>query len=61
MHITLPKANSPITVTTPVSDHVAVLNVAQQDWPKTTLENPDRSPLIAAAGQFADTSKPMFT
>lgn len=34
-----------------VSDHVAVLSVLQHDWPKKTLENPDRSPLLAAAGR----------
>ena len=43
------KANSPITIPTPVNDHVADLNVAQQDWPKRTRENPEGSPLIAAA------------
>lgn len=43
-------ANSPTKTPIWVSDHVAVLNVLQQDWPKTTLENPDRSPLVAAAG-----------
>jgi hypothetical protein len=42
-----------------VSDHVAVLNVLQHDWPRTTLENPDRSPLLAAAGRnrgYSDTN-----
>jgi len=34
----------------PVNDHRAELSVAQDDWPKKTRENPDRSPLIAAAG-----------
>jgi hypothetical protein len=43
------KANSPITVSVPVNDHRAELNVAQHDWPKQTRENPDGSPLIAAA------------
>ena len=43
------KANSPITVSVPVNDHVADLNVAQHDWPKQTRENPEGSPLIAAA------------
>lgn len=43
------KANSPVTIPTPVNDHVADLNVAQQDWPKQTRENPEGSPLIAAA------------
>ncbi len=44
------KANSPVTVEVPVNDHRADLNVAQYDWPKQTRENPDGSPLIAAAG-----------
>jgi len=44
------KANSPITVPTPANDHIAELNVAQQDGPKQTRENPDGSPLLAAAG-----------
>jgi hypothetical protein len=44
------KANSPITIPVPVNDHVADLNTAQQDWPKRTRENPDGSPLLAAAG-----------
>ncbi|MGA2336753.1 MAG: hypothetical protein ABSG08_15405 [Terriglobales bacterium] len=34
-----------------MNDHVAILNVLQHDWPKTTLENPDGSPLLAAAGR----------
>jgi hypothetical protein len=44
------KANSPITLPVPVNDHRAELNVAQQDWPKQTRENPDGSPFLAAAG-----------
>lgn len=43
------KANSPVTISIPVNDHVAELNTAQQDWPKQTRENPTGSPLIAAA------------
>jgi hypothetical protein len=43
------KANSPVTVSIPVNDHRAELNVAQHDWPKQTRENPTGSPLIAAA------------
>ncbi len=43
------KANSTITVSVPVNDHRAKLNVAQHDWPKQTRENPAGSPLIAAA------------
>jgi hypothetical protein len=44
-------ANSRIKIPIWVNDHSAVLNVLQYDWPKTTLENPDRSPLLAAAGR----------
>jgi hypothetical protein len=46
------KANSEVTVSLPVNDHVADLNTAQQDWPKRTRENPDGSPLLAAAGSI---------
>jgi hypothetical protein len=38
------------TVPIPVNDHRADLNEAQHDWPKRTRENPDGSPLLAAAG-----------
>ena len=44
------KANSPVTVPIPVNDHRAELSVAQNDWPRMTLQNPDGSPLLAAAG-----------
>ena len=44
------KANNPLTVPVPVNDHRAELSVAQYDWPRKTRENPDGSPLIAAAG-----------
>lgn len=49
-HHVFAKANSPVTAPTPVNDHRAELNVAQYDWPKKTRENPDGSPLLAAAG-----------
>lgn len=53
------KANDPKTTTpVPVNDHRADLSEAQQDWPKRTRENPDGSPLLAAAGTvrgFIDT------
>ena len=45
------EANRHIKIPIWVSDHVAILNVLQYDWPKTTLENPDASPLLAAAGR----------
>ena len=51
LHHPAADANSPTKTPIWVSDHVAVLNVLQHDWPKTTLENPDRSPLLAAAGR----------
>jgi hypothetical protein len=41
--------NDSLTVPIPVNDHRAELNVAQYDWPKPTLENPDASPLLARA------------
>ena len=43
------KSNSPVTAPVPVNDHRAELSPAQYDWPRRTLENPDRSPLLAAA------------
>jgi hypothetical protein len=43
------KANSPTTIPIPVNDHRAWLSVAQTDWPKSTLVNPEGSPLLAAA------------
>ena len=49
-HHVFATANSPITLPTPVNDHRAELSVAQYDWPNRTLENPDGSPLLAAAG-----------
>jgi hypothetical protein len=44
------RANSPTTIPVPINDHRAVLSVAQYEWPKKTRENPEGSPLIAAAG-----------
>jgi hypothetical protein len=44
------EANSPATTSVPANDHSAELNVAQYDWPKQTLQNPDGDPLLAAAG-----------
>jgi hypothetical protein len=43
------KANSPIKIPVPTNDHCAELNAAQFDWPKETRENPNGSPLLAAA------------
>ncbi len=58
-HHVFGKSNDP-TTTIPinVNDHRAELSVAQHDWPKETLENPDRSPLLAGAAKirgFTDT------
>jgi hypothetical protein len=44
------KANSRVTVAIRANDHRAVLSVAQWDWPRRTLENPEGCPLLAAAG-----------
>jgi hypothetical protein len=49
-HHVFAEANSDVTIPTPVNDHRAELSVAQYDWPKKTLDNPERSPLLAAAG-----------
>jgi len=41
-----------------VNDHRAWLSVAQADWRREVLENPDRSPLLAGAAcirGFSDT------
>jgi hypothetical protein len=43
------KANNPTTIPIPVNDHRARLNVAQAEWPKSTLANLHGSPLLAAA------------
>ena len=42
-------ANNPLTVPVPTNDHRAELTVAQDDWPRDTRDNPDGSPLLAAA------------
>jgi len=47
-----------VTIPIPANDHRAELSAAQQDWPKETRENPDGSPLLAAAAfirGFVDT------
>jgi hypothetical protein len=49
-HHVFGQSNSPVTVPTPVNDHRAEVSVAQYDWPKKTLENPEGSPFLAAAG-----------
>lgn len=42
-------ANDTTIIKVPVNDHRAELSVAQADWPKRTLENPDGSPVLARA------------
>ena len=57
------KANSPVTIPVWVNDHRARLSVAQYDWPKRTRENPDGSPLLAAAActrGYIDTNDYLF-
>jgi hypothetical protein len=50
-HHPFAEANDPkTTVPVSVNDHRADLNEAQNDWPRQTRENPDGSPLLAAAG-----------
>lgn len=52
------KSNSPVTIPVAANDHRARLSVDQYNWPKKTLENPNGSPLLAAAASirgFADT------
>lgn len=52
------RANHPLTVPVPANDHNSILSEAQRIWPKKTLENPDGSPLLAAAAcirGFVDT------
>lgn len=54
------KSNHGLTIPIPANDHRAVLSEAQYEWPKETLKNPDRSPLLAAAAcirGFIDTIK----
>src|SRR5438477_4902113 len=50
------RANSSETIPTPVNDHRAELNTAQQDWPKETLQNPDGCPLLRPLPAFAGSS-----
>ena len=50
-------ANSPLTMSVPVNDHLSDLSVAQYDWPPGTLQNSSKSPLLAHAAfirGFAD-------
>jgi hypothetical protein len=52
------QANRKETIPVPANDHRARLSVDQYDWPKQTRENPEGSPVLAAAGSirgFVDT------
>jgi len=52
------EANDSTTIAVPVNDHRARLGVDQYDWPRATLQNPERSPLLAGAAcirGFVDT------
>jgi len=43
------KANNPTTIDVPANDHIAELTADQYDWPQRTLQNSERSPLLAMA------------
>jgi hypothetical protein len=49
LHHPAGKSNNSVTIPISVNDHRAILSTDQYDWPKRTLENPESSPLIAAA------------
>jgi hypothetical protein len=53
------KASNPARTPIPANDHRAVLSTGQYEWPQSTIENQDGSPLIAAAAGvrgFRDTN-----
>jgi hypothetical protein len=50
VHEVAGRANDPTAITIPINDHRAELSVDQYDWPQRTLQNPDRSPLLAMSG-----------
>jgi len=57
-HHSAAEVNNSATIPVPANDHRAILNVTQYRWPRETRENPDRSPVLAAAGcvrGFVDT------
>jgi hypothetical protein len=43
------RINNPTTVRIPLNDHHGVLTPAMYEWPIATRENPDQSPVLAAA------------
>lgn len=48
-HHVFGEANSPVFILNPVNDHRAWLSVAQQDWPRRTLQNKYGSPNLVDA------------
>jgi hypothetical protein len=46
------EANDPTTTPIPANDHRAVLSPQQYEWPPETWENPEGSPLLAAAASI---------
>ena len=58
LHHIAGRTNDPTVVPVSANDHVADLSERQQDWPRETLENPHRCPLLRAAAcirGFVDT------
>jgi hypothetical protein len=56
-HHVFGRANSDFTMLIPVNDHRVDLSGPQNAWPVNTLQNPDKSPLLARAAfirGFAD-------
>ena len=51
-HHVFGEANSPVFILNPVNDHRAELSVAQEDWPRRTLQNKYGSPLLAQAARI---------
>lgn len=49
------KANSPIIVEVPITDH-RVLSDLQYEWPPRVVNNPDGSPVLAVAGLLSGTA-----
>ena len=41
--------NLPVTVPIPINEH-RILSDRQRDWPNETLKNPDKNPVLKAAG-----------
>lgn len=54
-HHSAGRANCDKTTLVPVNDHRAILSTAQYEWPKRTLRNPERSPLLSIAAKARGT------